>query len=144
MKMLTILATLTLFSLNTLADDTSYKSFGETKVYYSAFNSSFIDPTIASTYNISRGKDKGLVNIAIVADGSPHGQTALVSGTVNNLLAQRQQLEFFEVREGDAVYYLAPFTFANEDPLNFTIEVQPASQEKTHKLNFKRTFYHDN
>jgi hypothetical protein len=34
-------------------------------VFYSAFNSSFIAPDIAVANNIVRGKDKGLVNIAV-------------------------------------------------------------------------------
>lgn len=126
-----------------LAQEKAFKKFGDTQVFYSAFNSSFIAADIANIYNITRGKDKGLVNIAFVPEGAAQGQTALVGGTVNNLLAQQQQLEFTEVREGDAVYYLAPFTFDNEDPLTFTIHVRPADSEVTHTFTFQRTFYHD-
>lgn len=126
-----------------MAQEKAYKNFGDTRVFYSAFNSSFIAADIASIYNITRGKDKGLVNIAFVPKGAAQGQTALVGGAVNNLLAQQQKLEFTEVREGGAVYYLAPFTFDNEDPLTFTIHVRPADSEVTHTFTFQRTFYHD-
>ncbi|MFA5631712.1 MAG: DUF4426 domain-containing protein [Porticoccaceae bacterium] len=142
MKIFALVASL-LASIAVFANDQPYKTFGDVRVYYSAFNSSFIAPDVASAYNITRGKDRGLVNIAVVPQGSGHGTAALVGGTVNNLLAQQQTLEFMEIREGDAIYYLAPFRFANEDPLNFTIHVRPANAETTSTFTFSRTFHWD-
>jgi len=143
MKSFALLVGLLLFSLGAAANDQPYKTFGDNRVYYSTFNSTFVSASVASAYNITRGKDQGLVNIAVVPNGSGHGATALVGGTVNNLLAQQQKLEFTEIREGDAVYYLAPFRFSNEDPLSFTVHVRPAGTDTTHTLKFKRTFYRD-
>lgn len=143
-RMLTqILSCLLLVAATAIADETSFKEYGDTRVHYSAFNSSFVPPDIASIYNISRGKDKGLVNIAIVPKGSESGETASVSGAVNDLLQRQQKLEFIEVREGDAVYYLAEFEFENEDPLTFKITVRPADSTSTQNFSFQRTFYHD-
>ena len=139
----TILFSLILVTANALAEDKPFKVYGENKVYYSAFNSSFVAPDIASLYDISRGKDKGLVNIAVVPDGSESGKTALISGTAMDILARQQSLEFTEIREGDAVYYLAPFEFENEDPLTFNINVRPGGASSTHSFSFQRTFYHD-
>ena len=59
-------------------DDKNYKH-GDNKIFYSAFNSTFIDPDIAVANKIVRGKDKGLVNIAVVR-GIGKGQPALISG----------------------------------------------------------------
>ena len=42
-------------SFSTLADNRPYKEYGDLKVFFSAFNSSFIQPDIASSYNIVRG-----------------------------------------------------------------------------------------
>ncbi len=125
------------------ADDKPYKQYGDTKVYYSVFNSSFVTPEVASLNNISRGVDKGLVNIAVVPDGAPSGQTALVKGTVMDLLARQQTLEFMEIREGEAVYYLAPFEFGKEEPLTFNIEVRPANSATSQTFSFQRTLYQD-
>ncbi len=143
MKALTLFIGLLMVSGAAVAENEPVKTFGDTRVYYSAFNSSFVNPEIASTYDITRGKDKGLVNIAVVEKGSPHGRTARVTGTVNNLLNQQQSLDFVEIREGDAVYYLAPFEFDNEDPLTFKIQVKEAGMPSPHTLSFQRTFYHD-
>ena len=72
-------------SFSALADNRPYKEYGDLKVFFSAFNSSFIQPDVASSYNIVRGKDKGLVNIAVVKNGHMGGLPAVVKGTVSNI-----------------------------------------------------------
>lgn len=136
----TLLATL---SFSTQAGNKPYKEFGNTKVYFSSFNSSFIQPEIASAYNITRGKNKGLVNISVIVDDKVGGKTALIKGTVSNIFAQQQELKFFEVREGNTVYYLAPFKFENEDSMTFKIQVKPDPNKPTHSLSFQNKFYYD-
>lgn len=130
-------------SFNALADNRPYKEYGDLKVFFSAFNSSFIQPDVASSYNIVRGKDKGLVNIAVVKNGQTGGMPAVVKGTVSNIFGQQQVLEFAEIREENAVYYLAPFRFDKEDWMTFKIDVRPSSNKTTHSLTFQRKFYID-
>ena len=133
-----------LLTFNAQAGNKPYKEFGNIKVYYSSFSSSFILPEVASAYNITRGKDKGLVNISVIVDDKVGGKTALVKGTVSNIFAQQQKLKFFEVREGNTVYYLAPFEFENEDSMTFKIQVQPDPNKPAHSLSFQNKFYfHD-
>lgn len=140
---LPFMALMTLLSFGAIADNKYYKEFGDTKVFYSSFNSSFILPEIASTYNIIRGKDKGLVNISVVVGDNIGGTTALVTGTVSNIFAQQQVLKFFEVREENIVYYLAPFEFENEDWMTFKIQVQPDPNKPAHSLSFQNKFYYE-
>lgn len=130
-------------SFSTLADNRPYREYGDLKVFFSAFNSSFIQPDVASSYNIVRGKDKGLVNIAVVKNGQTGGMPAAVKGTVSNIFGQQQVLEFAEIREENAVYYLAPFRFDKEDWMTFKIDVSPDSGQATHSLTFQRKFYID-
>ena len=142
-KKLLWLPLLALLAFSVHADNKPYKEFGDYKVFYSSFNSSFILPEIASVYNITRGKDKGLVNIAVLLGDQAGGTTALVKGTVSNMLAQQQVLKFFEVREGNVVYYLAPFEFDNEDSMTFKIQVQPNPNKPSKSLSFQNKFYYD-
>ncbi|HEB28001.1 MAG TPA: DUF4426 domain-containing protein [Porticoccus sp.] len=142
-KKLLWLPLLALLAFSVHADNKPYKNFGDYKVFYSSFNSSFILPEIASVYNITRGKDKGLVNIAVILGDQVGGTTALVKGTVSNMLAQQQVLKFFEVREGNAVYYLAPFEFDNEDSMTFKIQIQPDPNKPSKSLSFQNKFYYD-
>ena len=138
-----LLSSLLLVSAAALAQEKAFKEFNDYHIHYSAFNSSFVSPEIASVYDISRGEDKGLVNIALVPEGADAGKTALVRGTVTDLLQRQQTLEFKEIRDGEAVYYLAPFQFENEDPLTFKVSVRPADSTEVYDFSFQRTFYHD-
>jgi Domain of unknown function (DUF4426) len=142
-KKLLWLPLLALLAFSVHADNKPYKEFGGYKVFFSSFNSSFILPEVASAYNITRGKDKGLVNIAVILDDQTGGTTSLVKGTVSNMLAQQQVLKFFEVREGNTVYYLAPFEFDNEDSMTFKIQVQPDPNKPSKSLSFQNKFYVD-
>lgn len=126
-----------------VAEDRPFREFGNYRVYYSAFNSSFVTPEVAAAYQIERGRDRGLINIAVVPAKAIGGRAALVSGHVSNIFAQRQKLEFLEIREGEAVYYLAPFRFENEDSLTFDVTVKPAPDLPSHTLSFQQTFYRD-
>lgn len=134
---------LLVFAGSLSADDRPFREFGDYRVYYSAFNSSFVSPEVAAAYDIVRGRDRGLVNIAVMPAGVIGGRPAEINGHVSNIFAQRQELAFFEVREGDAVYYLAPFNFENEDSLTFNITVKPNPDMPSYALSFQRTFYRD-
>jgi hypothetical protein len=128
------------------AIDDSSRTFADHTVRFSAFNSSFLSPEVAGNYNITRGKNRGLVNIAVIplnAGAKLGGQPALVEGSVSNIIAQRQILDFFEVTEGAATYYLAPFRFENEDFLTFKIRVRVEPDKPANEMSFQRTFYHD-
>ena len=126
----------------THADQHNYKNHGDYKIFYSAFNSTFIDPDVAVANQIVRGKDKGLVNIALVLEAGK-GKPALISGKVFNIFQMSQELEFFEVREQETIYYLAPFEFENEDFFTFKISVQPTTGEPAYSLKFQKKMYHD-
>ena len=117
--------------------------FGDYRVVFSAFNSSFVQPEIATRHNITRGRDRGLVNIALIEGDRITGRAAIVDGTVTDIMSRQRALEFFEVREGDAVYYLAPFSFSNQDPLTFRINVQADEDGTVMPVSFQRTFYRD-
>lgn len=131
---------------NVQAADKPFETFGIYKIYYSVFNSSFIKPDVARAYNITRGKDRVLINIAVVKaqeGGDTEGQSAVVNGTAANLMQQQKKLKFFEVREQEAVYYLATLRFTNEEVVNFSIEVKPDPNKPPYTLEFSKTLYVD-
>jgi hypothetical protein len=73
------------------------------------------------------------------------GTPAKVTGRVFNILQQSQSLEFVAVKEQQALYYLAPFTFENEDYLTFKITVKPNDGKPSYSYDFKfqKKMYHD-
>ena len=124
------------FGDNTYANDSIFKQVGEYKIFFSAFNSSFIPADIASSYKIVRGKDRGLVNVSIMKDIAV-GVPVQIKGEVSNILQQSQKLKFFPVQEGKSLYYLAPFEFDNEDYLTFSINIEHESKIEIPNYTFK-------
>lgn len=109
-----------LFALPAFAE--RKQTFGELDVHYSVFNSSFLQPEVASAVGLTRSKTVGVLNIAALKGGQ--GQTAKVSGTLKNLLGQTSELQFKQVLESGAVYYLAEFPLRQREMLTFSISVQ--------------------
>lgn len=126
-------------------EDKLYKQHGVYKIFYSAFNSSFIEPDIAVINNIVRGKGKGMVNIAVIQELAIGGTPSTITGQVFNILQQSQTLDFVAVREEQSVYYLAPFEFEDQDYLTFKITVKPNHGEPSYTYDFKfqKKMYHD-
>jgi hypothetical protein len=98
------------------------KSFGDLDVHYIAFNSSFLQPEIAAASNLVRSKTQGVVNISVLKAGTPI--TASVTGEVKDLVGRSQPLTFRQVKEGQAIYYLAQYNFTQREMLRFTINVR--------------------
>jgi len=103
------------------------KHFGDWDVHYVVIPSTFLRPQIATNYNLVRAKDRSLVNVSVVAT-SGKGTRARLQGSASNLLGQRFGLEFREVTEGSAIYYLAELEHTNEEVLRFRISVSVAGE----------------
>ncbi|WP_444883429.1 DUF4426 domain-containing protein [Microbulbifer sp. PSTR4-B] len=116
----------------------NYEDFGDYRVIFSVFNSDFIQPDIAQQYQLVRAKDRAYVNVSVVKkDGGTKGLSAEMSGNATNLIQQSRPLKFKEIREGDAVYYLAPLRFEKEETLTFNVDVTlPNGKKQT--ISFRR------
>lgn len=120
--------------------------FGDYEVHYSAFNSTFISPEIAGRYKFERSSKYGIINIAIrKVKNSDSGKavTGRVKGNKQNLLSQKSNLEFQEVQEAGAIYYLASFPFSGGELLKFSIDVTPNSSAHTETIRFEQKFYQE-
>jgi hypothetical protein len=125
---------------------TTSQKAGDYTVHFNVFNSTDIAASVAEQFKLVRGKDRALVNISLVKteNGSVSlGLPAIVSGVTRNLMQQKQDLKFIEVKEGDVTYYLAPFVFNNEDLLHFDISVKTSADSAAFAVQFTRTLYKD-
>jgi len=119
-----------------------FKNIKDVEVHYSAFNSTFITAQAARTYKLKRNGYSAILNISVL-DNSQVGKpaiTAKITGHSKNLLGQIRELDFKEVKEGSAIYYLAEFPISNEENLNFDLEVN-AGLKGTGPLKFTQKFY---
>lgn len=110
-------------------------------VYYNVFNSTMILPEIARTHNLLRGRDRVYVNIAVVKKSGGNGMPAKISGHYRNLMQQKSALEFIEIREETATYYLAPIRFNNEEILHIDITASPADESETANFTITKKLY---
>jgi Domain of unknown function (DUF4426) len=140
---LLILSILTAFSLWVNAETTSSHDFGHHTIHYSVFNSTMIQPEIASAHKLKRASNLAYINIAVVdnSDSNNYGIAAEISGRSRNLLQQQQLLRFIAIKEQTATYYLAPIYYNNEDIYHFDITVIADKQTPAKTFTFTKTLY---
>ncbi|ARC93180.1 hypothetical protein B6A42_15385 [Vibrio coralliilyticus] len=140
MKKWITLALASLLALPTWAGQ--FKTIKDVEVHYSAFNSTFLTPQVARSYELKRNGYSAIINISVL-DNYQAGKppiTAKVSGSAKNLIGQTKTLEFREIKEGSAIYYLAEFPISDEENLTFNIDVN-AGNKGTGRLKFTQKFY---
>lgn len=139
---LLIAFSLSLFVM-TSASAENMKKLGSMNVHYMAIGSTFFTPEIAKVYGITRSRYNGLINISVL-DNSQKGTPAKsvsITGKAKNNLGQFKELAFTEVKEGDAIYYLAQVKYTNEETLHFDIMINDGNEKQ--QLKFSQIFYVD-
>lgn len=135
------LITLTLGLLLSLGVAAEQKiTSGALDIHYIVFNSSFLQPEIAKASGLERGKNIAVLNVSPLRDGK--GERSSVSGTLTNLLGQVKSLEFREIDEGEAVYYIAQFPIDSHELLKFDIKLVD-TEGKSHSLKFNQEVFPD-
>ena len=97
------------------------------RVFYTVFPSTIISPEVAKAHEITRAENKIIVNVSVKSDEQP--TEAELTGQVTNLLEQVVELDFVEVKEREAIYYLATHISLPEDILRFNLWVKPINNE---------------
>jgi hypothetical protein len=141
LRALFILA-LSLTSLNSYAENS--KEFGDYVVHYNAFRSDTISAEVAKQYNLARANNRVLINIAVLkkvmnTTGKPTSST--VTGHASNLTGQLKKLEFKEITEGNAIYYLAETKISDGEFLKFDVKILPEGETKAARLQFDKRFF---
>ena len=111
---------------------------GPYEIHYTAIASTLIPAPVAAKHGLVRAENIVITNIAIRVSGKP--VAAVITGTAENILNQRQPLDFLEVIEQEAVYYLAEQIINEKDLIRYTISIQPTGSEETYELAFQRQY----
>lgn len=133
---------LTLFSSISFAENSL--NFGDYVVHFNAFRSDSLTPEIAKAYQLTRRNNRMVVNITVLkrlADGKTQPVKAKVTGFASNLTGQVKNLQFREVYDGDAIYYLAQDQISNRETLKFEIKAVPEGETISAKVKFKQQFF---
>ena len=119
-------------------------SFGDYVIHYNAFTTDFLSPQVAKSYDIPRSKNRALLNVSVLKSvmGTPsQAVKAIIRATATNLNGQLRTLEFREVTEGNAIYYLSTFPVANEEIMDFALEVTPEGKDAPYIVKFRKHFF---
>ena len=139
-KIATLLLTMLFCSVQVSAQQS--EMFGPYELHYSVVNTTFLEPEVAATYGITRGKKRAILNLAVrehLAEGT-QARNMLIKGRTWDLI-QNQFLSFKEVREGPAIYYIAEFKFINEEWRFFEVDFRPEGADQTYTFKFKHQLY---
>ena len=120
------------------------KSFGNYNVHFSAFTTDILTPDVAKNYRISRSKNRALLNISVLKKvmgtaGSP--VSAKVDATATNLSSQLRELDVRELKESEAIYYIAETMVNNEETLKYTLSITPEGETEAYTFSFQQQFF---
>lgn len=115
------------------------KVLGPWDVHYIAFDSTIIDAKIAQSYQLQRSKYQAVLNISVLNSTDQKAQQVRISGTATDLTQKQIELSFREVKEGDAIYYLAQVPVHDQKHLKFNLDIWQGTENQ--KLEFSQMFY---
>ncbi|MFW0757091.1 DUF4426 domain-containing protein [Pseudomonas sp. H11T01] len=107
--------------------------FGDVTVHYNTFNSTYLQPDIAKAAELTRSKNQGVINVAVLKADKP--AIAQVSGSVKDLTSKVVPLKFKQITEQGAIYYIAQYPVEQQETRTFTINVQTGSDTNSFSFN---------
>ncbi len=107
-------------------------------IHYTTFSSLLIPQEVAAAHEIDRSKNRIVTNISILRVGQP--QSATITGHHSNLLNQLYSMDFVEVNESSAIYYLANQLIDERDTIRFDINIKPNNSVESYNLKFMRQY----
>jgi len=120
------------------------KDFGKYRIHYSAIQTSFLSPKVSHDYGIGRSRNRIMLNIAvqeIIPDGKNKSIVASVTVTATNLTGQLKSLSMRPIHDRDVIYYIGELGVANQETLDFKINVKPENSKENLVFNFRQKFY---
>lgn len=121
----------------------SFVDIGDHVVHFSAQSTDQLPPEVARAYSIVRSKNRAMLNVSVLEDGTDKAVTAEVTVKTVNLTGQLKNVTMRKIEEGDAIYYIGETPVANQETLIFDITVRPEGVEEASDVRFKRQFYTD-
>lgn len=119
---------------------------GHYELHYNTIPSTFLSKEIATTHQIKRSNNRGVLSITLMDISSEPVKAveAAINVSAQNILGQKKDIEIKTVKEGnDATYYLALYMINDQESIHFTIEAQPKNSQQIIKHEFSREFFTD-
>ena len=133
-----LLAALVAICLGQSGNAAQFEKWGDFEIHYTTLSSMLIPGEVAALHDITRADNRIVINISVKKSEQP--VAAAVTGQFINLLHQTVALEFREVKEANAIYYLASHTVDERDILKFELTIAPDGATP-YQLKFMRQYY---
>lgn len=117
------------------------QQLGQWDVHYMVVSTTFLTPEVAKANDISRSRYNALVNISVLNSDNQKAQNLALMGSARNLLGTEKQLNFKQVVEGEAIYYLATLPYRDQETYRFSINIRQGNDQQT--LKFQQKLYVD-
>ena len=115
---------------------------GDYRLHYMAMVTEELPPAVAQVYGITRSSKQGVLILNLQQQQAPLVSLASeAKGRIRNLIGQERLDELREVRERDAIYWIATFSFSHLETMRFDFELQPKGSNTRIALNFSQQFY---
>ena len=114
---------------------------GEHIVHFSAQSTDHLPPEVARAYDFVRSKNRAMLTVSVLEQGTNKAVTAEVTVKTVNLTGQLKNVTMRTITEGDAIYYIGETPVANRETLIFDITITPEGVDKSVDVRFKRQFF---
>ncbi len=133
-----------LFTCNAWAENST--SIPGYTIHHNAIPSASLDPDVAAQYRIQRSKYRGMINVSVLKEipntmGKP--VDAIVMAKATNIRGQLISIPMRRVTEGEAIYFIGEFRIADQETLNFELQIKPKGESRFHKAHLSQQFFID-
>jgi len=113
-------------------------------IHHNAFTTDTLTPEVARYYHLQRSKSRGMINVSVIKEipgttGQP--VPAKVEVSAANLTGQTREIPMREIKDGSSYYYIGDFRVADQETLNFTLEVTPNGEDKPFSAHLSQQFF---
>jgi len=124
-----------------------YVDVGDYVIHYHAMPTDILTPEVARAYGIQRSQARAMLNITVMRKGREGALDTPVEATVvasaTNLTGQRREMEMKLISEQEARYYVGFVRVANDETIEFKVQVQPDGESEPYEMAFRQKFYVD-
>lgn len=116
---------------------------GDHIVHFSAQSTDQLSPDVARVYGIVRSKNRAMLNVSVIKEGTTVAVPAEITVRTVNLAGQLKNVTMRKIQEQEAIYYIGETAVANHETLVFNISITPEGTTEASDVRFTREFYTD-
>jgi len=114
---------------------------GDHIVHFNAQSTDQLSPDVARAYGIVRSKNRAMLTVSVLKEGTTTVVPAEVTVRTVNLAGQLKNVTMRKIQEQEAFYYIGETAVANREMLIFNISITPEGATEASDVRFTREFY---